>query len=231
MRRCPSPGARDSQVDYTPAIGRFGVPGAGRRRAASERHSESLQGQRIGVVAGSLGEGVAKPGPFQPQATSHPASRLGAACGRPAGGDSMAVIGDTNLLSRHCPAAANAKGLVLTPSLSLRALRDRLLVPRRTTPASVTSRPTWAIARLRRIILTDEPEAIASVDPWVGPRGCWCPLSASGTISSRCLPTRSRSTPRIRPQPANHQRPSPRRCLPGPPDAFLLRSRLFGVSC
>ncbi|APD47934.1 extracellular substrate binding-like orphan protein GrrP [Synechococcus sp. CS-602] len=157
--------ARDSQVDYTLPIGLSGI-----RVLAEDGRldgtAESLQGQRIGVVAGSLGEGVLQA--IQPQATSTSFSGLGAAVAALQAGDLDGVIGDTNLLSGLAH-SRNAKGLVLTPSLPYERYAIGCIVPQ--DDSAFRDLSNLAIARLLQDYLNGEPEAIASVDPWVGPQG------------------------------------------------------------
>jgi len=157
--------ARDGQVDYTLPIGLSGIrvlAPAGRLDGSPE----SLRDRRIGAVGGSLGEAVLKG--IQPQARAVPFTGLGEAVAALQAGRLDGVIGDTNLLTGQAR-SLGASGLVVTPELPYERYAVGCIVPEN--DSAFRDLTNLAIARLLQGYVDGQPEALASVDPWVGPQG------------------------------------------------------------
>lgn len=157
--------ARDGQVDYTIPIGLSGIrvlAPAGR----IDGSAASLQGRRIGVVAGSLGEEVLKG--IQPQARIITFASLAEAVAALQAGRLEGVMGDTNLLTGQAR-SLGAGGLVVTPELPYERYAVGCIVPEN--DSAFRDLSNLAIARLLQGYVDGQPEATASVDRWVGPQG------------------------------------------------------------
>ncbi|WP_255090462.1 extracellular substrate binding-like orphan protein GrrP [Synechococcus sp. Tobar12-5m-g] len=157
--------ARDGQVDYTLPIGLSGIrllAPAGRLDGSAE----SLRGRRIGVVGGSLGETVLKG--LQPQAQVVPFASLGEAVAALQAGRLDGAMGDTNLLTGQAR-SLGASGLVVTPELPYERYAVGCIVPEN--DSAFRDLTNLTIARLLQGYVDGQPEAMASVDPWVGPQG------------------------------------------------------------
>jgi len=117
------PGPRDSQVD-SPCRTAFSGFRVLAEAAVLDGTPESLQGQRIGVVACPWARGVWLLPPSAP-ATSTSFSGLGASRGALQAGVSNGVIGEPTC-SAAWPTAATPKGWPLTPRFPTKRYADRL---------------------------------------------------------------------------------------------------------
>ncbi len=157
--------ARDMDVDYTLPIGLSGI----RLLAPTGRldgSPDSLRGRRIGVVSNSLGALVLQG--LQPQAKSVPFANLGEAVAALQAGRLDGVMGDTNLLTGQAH-RRGAKGLVVTPELPFERYAVGCIVPQN--DSAFRDLANLAIARLLQNYLDGQPEAVASIERWVGPKG------------------------------------------------------------
>jgi polar amino acid transport system substrate-binding protein len=157
--------ARDAQVDYTLPIGLSGIrvlAPAGR----IDGSAASLLGRRIGAVPGSLGEAVLKG--IQPKARAVPFAGLGEAVAALQAGRLDGVMGDTTLLMGKA-SSLGATGLVVTPELPYERYAVGCVVPEN--DSAFRDLTNLAIARLLQGYVDGDPEAVASVDRWVGPKG------------------------------------------------------------
>ncbi len=157
--------ARDAQVDYTLPIGLSGIrvlAPAGR----IDGSAASLLGRRIGAVPGSLGEAVLKG--IQPKARAVPFAGLGEAVAALQTGQLDGVMGDTTLLIGKV-SSLGATGLVVTPELPYERYAVGCVVPEN--DSAFRDFTNLAIARMLQGYVDGDPEAVASVDRWVGPKG------------------------------------------------------------
>ncbi len=156
---------RDMQVDFTLPIGLSGI----RVLAPSGRidgSPDSLRGRRIGVVSNSLGASVLQG--LQPQAKPVAFGNLGEAVAALQAGRLDGVMGDTNLLTGQAH-RRGATGLVVTPELPYERYAVGCIVPQN--DSAFRDLANLAIARLLQDYLDGQPEAVTSVDRWVGPKG------------------------------------------------------------
>ena len=157
--------ARDAQLDYTLPIGLSGIrvlAPAGR----IDGSAASLLGRRIGAVPGSLGEAVLQG--IQPQARAVPFPSLGEAVVALQAGQLDGVMGDTNLLTGKAN-SLGATGLVVTPEQPFERYAVGCVVPEN--DSAFRDLANLAIARLLQGYVDGQPEAVASIDRWVGPQG------------------------------------------------------------
>ena len=156
---------REGQVDFTLPIALSGIrvlAPAGRLDGSAG----SLRNRRIGSVGGSLGEAVLTA--LQPQARVVPFPGLAEAVAALQAGRLDGVIGDTNLLSGQAR-SLGASGLVVTPELPYERYAVGCIVPQN--DSAFRDLANLAIARLLQGYVDGQPQAMASIDPWVGPRG------------------------------------------------------------
>ncbi|MCX5932221.1 MAG: extracellular substrate binding-like orphan protein GrrP [Cyanobacteria bacterium] len=154
---------RDITLDYSLPFGLSGLrllAPAGRLDGSPQ----SLAGRRIGVVANSLGETELKG--LQPAARPVGFADLSLAVAALLGGSVDGVIGDSTLLAGL---VAGGKGAALAqiPAEPYERYAVACLVPEN--DSAFRNLVNLAIARLLQGYLDGQPEAVSSIDRWVGP--------------------------------------------------------------
>jgi polar amino acid transport system substrate-binding protein len=164
---------RDSQLDFSMPIGLSGL----RLLAPVGRFDGApagLKGHRIGVVADSLAAGELLG--MQPAAIAVPFPNLGAAVAALKAGSVEGVIGDSLVLASQAH-SQGATGLSLTPQAPYERFAVACLLPEN--DSAFRNLVNLAIARLLQGYLEGQPEAVAAIDPWIGP-GSTVNLPADG---------------------------------------------------
>lgn len=154
---------RDMVVDYSLPIALSGL----RLLAPSGRFDGSpaaLAGRPIGVLKDSLAETELKG--MQPAAKAVGFASLSAAVAALRAGQVDGVIGDTLLLA-SLVRGSGAKGLVLTPEAPYERYAVACVLPEN--DSAFRNLANLAIARLLQGYLDAQPQALAAVNPWVGP--------------------------------------------------------------
>ena len=154
---------RDSQLDFSMPIGLSGL----RLLAPVGRFDGApagLKGHRIGVVADSLAAGELLG--MQPAAIAVPFPTIGAAVAALKAGSVEGVIGDSLLLVSQAR-SQGAAGLTLTPQVPFERFAVACLLPEN--DSAFRNLVNLAIARLLQGYLEGQPEAVAAIDPWIGP--------------------------------------------------------------
>jgi polar amino acid transport system substrate-binding protein len=154
---------RDITLDYSMPFGLSGLrllAPAGRLDGSPQ----SLAGRRIGVVANSLGETELRG--MQPAARPVGFADLSQAVAALRAGSVDGVIGDT---VRLASVSGGSKGgaLVQTPTEPYERYAVACLLPEN--DSAFRNLVNLAIARLLQGYLDGQPEAVASIDRWVGP--------------------------------------------------------------
>ncbi|MCP9801180.1 extracellular substrate binding-like orphan protein GrrP [Synechococcus sp. RedBA-s] len=154
---------RDITLDYSLPFGLSGLrllAPAGRLDGSPQ----SLAGRRIGVVANSLGETELKG--LQPAARPVGFADLSQAVAALRGGSVDGVIGDSTLLAGLVAGGKDA-ALAQTPSDPYERYAVACLIPEN--DSAFRNLVNLAIARLLQGYLDGQPEAVSSIDRWVGP--------------------------------------------------------------
>ncbi|MDM7936169.1 MAG: extracellular substrate binding-like orphan protein GrrP [Cyanobium sp. CZS 48M] len=154
---------RDITLDYSLPFGLSGLrllAPAGRLDGSPQ----SLAERRIGVVANSLGETELKG--IQPAAKPVGFADLSQAVAALRGGSVDGVIGDSTLLA-GLVAGGKGAALAQTPSEPYERYAVACLVPEN--DSAFRNVVNLAIARLLQGYLDGQPDAVSSIDRWVGP--------------------------------------------------------------
>ncbi len=156
---------REMAVDFSLPIGLSGLrlltTSAGLDGSAS-----SLQGRRIGVVQGSLGA-TALPS-LQPAAKAVSFNSLDAAFVALQRGQVDGLLGDSISLA-GLSQTRQLKGARLLPSEPYSSYGVGCILPQNN--SDFENIVNLAIAKLQTAYLEGRPDAIAAVDPWIGPTG------------------------------------------------------------
>lgn len=156
---------REMVVDYSLPIGLSSLRLL-TSNAALDGTPASLAGRRIGVVTGSLGATAI--GTLQPaaRAVSFDSYALAFAALRQGGLDGL--LGDSNVMA-GLRRSTNLSAARLLPATPYASYGVGCIVPQNN--SDLENIVNLAIARLQTDYLEGKPEAVAAVDPWLGPNG------------------------------------------------------------
>jgi len=156
---------REMVVDYSLPIGLSGLrflTGS----AAIDGSPASLAGRRVATVSGSLGATAI--GSLQPAAKPVSFDSLDAAVTALKQGKVDGVLGDSNVLA-GLRKTRNLSATRLVPDEPFATYGVGCIVPQNS--SDFINVVNLAIAKQQAAYLEGQPDAVASIDPWVGPNG------------------------------------------------------------
>ena len=156
---------REMVVDYSLPIGLSGLrllAGS----AAIDGSPASLVGRRVATVSGSLGATAI--GTLQPAAKPVSFESLDAAVTALKQGKVDGVLGDSNVLA-GLRKVRNLSSTRLVPDEPFATYGVGCIVPQNN--SDLINVVNLAIAKQQAAYLEGQPDAVASIDPWVGPNG------------------------------------------------------------
>jgi polar amino acid transport system substrate-binding protein len=156
---------RDQSVDYSLPIALSGVRLLTRTKAI-DGSPATLRGRRIAAIDGSVGASVLKD--LQPAAVAVPFPSLEAAFTALQQGKVEGLIGDSTVLAGLNRSRSLAGGR-LVPDQPYVTYGVGCIIPENN--SGFANIVNLAIARLMAGYIEGKPDAVASVDPWVGPQG------------------------------------------------------------
>jgi polar amino acid transport system substrate-binding protein len=156
---------REMVVDYSMPIGLSGLRLL-TTNAAIDGSPASMAGRRIATVSGSLGATAIKT--LQPAAKEVSVESLDAAMTALQQGKVDGVLGDSNVLA-GLRKARNLSTARLLPDDPYATYGVGCILPENS--SDFENVVNLAIAKLQAGYLEGRPDALASVDPWVGPNG------------------------------------------------------------
>lgn len=156
---------REMKVDYTMPIGLSGLRLL-TARTGLDGSPASLQGLKLATVKGSLGASAIQS--LQPAAKQVSFESLDGAVGALEKGQVDGVLGDSVLLA-GLRKTRNLTATRLLPEVPYATFGVGCILPQNN--SDLANVANLAIARLQSAYLEGRPDAIASVDPWVGPKG------------------------------------------------------------
>lgn len=156
---------REMVVDYSFPIGLSGLRLLS-RTSAIDGSPESLKGRRVATVPGSLGATAIKT--LQPAAKEVSFASLDQAISALKQGKVDGVLGDSSVL-KGLRKTLNLSTTTLVPEVPYVSYGVGCIVPQNN--SDLLNVVNLAIAKLQAGYLEGRPDALASVDPWVGPNG------------------------------------------------------------
>jgi len=156
---------REMFVDYSIPFSLSGIRLL-TRSGGLDGTAASLQGKRIGVLAGSLGDATIKS--YAPPAVRVPLTEIDAAVAALQAGRVDALAGDSILLA-GAVAKTGAKGLALVPGVGLQRYAVGCIIPENN--STFRNLMNLAIAKLLQGYINGNREATESVNRWLGPSG------------------------------------------------------------
>lgn len=156
---------RDQSVDYSLPIALSGVRLLTRTKAI-DGSPDTLKGRRIAAVQGSVGATVLKD--LQPAAVAVAFPSMEAAFAALRQGKVEGVMGDSIVLAGLNRSGSSRVGQ-LVPEQPYVTYGVGCIIPENN--SGFANIVNLAIARLMAGYVEGRPEALASVDPWVGPKG------------------------------------------------------------
>jgi polar amino acid transport system substrate-binding protein len=156
---------REMVVDYSLPIGLSGLrllSGS----AAIDGSPASMAGRRVATVSGSLGATAI--GTLQPAAKPVSFDSLDAAVSALKQGKVDGVLGDSNVLA-GLRKVRNLSATRLVPDEPFATYGVGCIVPQNN--SDLINVVNLAIAKQQAAYLEGQPDAVASIDPWVGPNG------------------------------------------------------------
>jgi polar amino acid transport system substrate-binding protein len=156
---------REMVVDYSFPIGLSGLRVLS-RSGVIDGSPESLKGRRVATVQGSLGATAIKT--LQPAAKEVSFPSIERAISALQQGKVDGVLGDSSVL-KGLRKTLNLSTTTLVPEVPYVSYGVGCIVPQNN--SDLLNVVNLAIAKLQAGYLEGRPDALASVDPWVGPNG------------------------------------------------------------
>lgn len=156
---------REMVVDYSFPIGLSGLRLLS-RSSGIDGTPESLKGRRVATVSGSLGATAIRT--LQPAAKEVSFNSLDAAIAALKQGQVDGVLGDSSVL-KGLRKTLGLNSTTLVPEVPYVSYGVGCIVPQNN--SDLLNVVNLAIAKLQAGYLEGRPDALASVDPWVGPNG------------------------------------------------------------
>jgi polar amino acid transport system substrate-binding protein len=156
---------REMVVDYSLPIGLSGLRVLS-RTSAIDGTPASLKGRRLATIRGSLGASALKT--LQPAAKEVSFETLELALAALKQGQVDGVLGDSSVLA-GLRKSLKLTGTTLVPETPYAVYGVGCIVPQNS--SDFVNLVNLAIAKLQAAYLEGRPDAVASVDPWLGPNG------------------------------------------------------------